>query len=104
MKLWKEENQARQARPASDVIAKNLRGWRPRRSRGCYATELINKTIDRQTDRLFYFSKSSMNTITSLKVKLSSVISDRQTDRQIYYVTLKQLPCNNYITIKQQFL
>ena len=30
---------------------------------------------DRQTDRLFYFSKSSMNTITSLKVKLSRVIS-----------------------------
>ena len=26
MKLWKEENQVRQARPASDVIARNLRG------------------------------------------------------------------------------
>ena len=29
MKLWKEENQVRQARPASDVFAKNLRGLAP---------------------------------------------------------------------------
>ena len=29
MKLWKEENQVHQARPASDVIAKNLRGLAP---------------------------------------------------------------------------
>ena len=29
MKLWKEENQVRQARPASEVIAKILRGLAP---------------------------------------------------------------------------
>ena len=37
--------------------------------------DCMYRQTDRQTDRLFYFSKSSMNTITSLKLKLSRVIS-----------------------------
>ena len=53
MKLWKEENQVRQARPASDVIAKKLRGGAP--GAAVVATPLLKCCLDLVTLLKFVF-------------------------------------------------